>query len=125
MEWESNFKQDYLIKINDNYNKLRKERNLGERKLNTKFFLIHTFAHLMINQLSYSCGYGSASLRERIYCDLEYSDKPMNGVLIYTASGDSEGSLGGLVREGEPENLEKIIEQSLIKAQICSYDPVC
>ena len=124
-EWSSNFSQNHLIEINDRYNKNRKERNLPERKLNTKFFLIHTFAHLMINQLSYSCGYGSASLKERIYCDLEYSDKPMNGVLIYTASGDSEGSLGGLVREGEPENLEKIIEQSLIKAQVCSYDPVC
>ena len=49
----------------------------------------------------------------------------MNGVLIYTASGDSEGSLGGLVREGEPNNLENIIEKTLIKAQVCSYDPVC
>ena len=124
-KWSNNFSQNHLIEINDRYNKNRKERNLPERKLNTKFFLIHTFSHLIINQLSYSCGYGSASLRERIYCDLEYPDKPMNGVLIYTASGDSEGSLGGLVREGEPENLEKIIEQSLIKAQVCSYDPVC
>ena len=124
-EWSNNFSQNHLLEINDRYNKTRKERNLPERKLNTKFFLIHTFAHLIINQLSYSCGYGSASLRERIYCDLDYPDKPMNGMLIYTASGDSEGSLGGLVREGEPENLEKIIEQSLIKAQVCSYDPVC
>ena len=80
---------------------------------------------LLINQLSYSCGYGSASLRERIYCNLDYPEKKMSGVLIYTASGDSEGSLGGLVREGEPNNIEKIIEQSLIKAQVCSYDPVC
>ena len=42
-------------------------------------------------------------IRERVYCDLDYPDKPMNGVLIYTASGDSEGSLGGLVREGSQE----------------------
>ena len=33
----------------------------------------------------------------------------MQGVLIYTASGDSEGSLGGLVREGEPKNIKRAI----------------
>jgi hypothetical protein len=124
-DWENKFKQDHLLKINDNYNKTRKDRNLPERKLNTKFFLIHTFSHLLINQLSYSCGYGSASLRERIYCDLDFPDKKMNGVLIYTASGDSEGSLGGLVREGEPENIEKVIRDALLKSEVCSYDPVC
>lgn len=80
---------------------------------------------MLINQLSYSCGYGSASLRERIYCDLDFPDKKMNGVLIYTASGDSEGSLGGLVREGEPENIEKVIRDALLKSEVCSYDPVC
>ncbi len=31
----------------------------------------------------------------------------MNGVLIYTASGDSEGSLGGLVRQGKQEILSQ------------------
>ena len=123
--WESKIKSDHLLYINDRYNRVRSERGLQERKLNTKFFLIHTFSHLLINQLSYSCGYGSASLRERIYCNLNNDENKMNGVLIYTASGDSEGSLGGLVREGEPDNLQKVIEQALIKAEVCSYDPVC
>jgi len=49
----------------------------------------------------------------------------MNGVLIYTASGDSEGSLGGLVRQGQPGNLENIVKNALVAAQWCSYDPVC
>jgi hypothetical protein len=49
----------------------------------------------------------------------------MQGVLIYTASGDSEGSLGGLVREGEPKNIKRAIKQALRKARVCSYDPVC
>ena len=55
----------------------------------------------MINQLSFDCGYGSSALRERIYCEKTSNDLEMYGVLIYTASGDSEGSLGGLVRQGE------------------------
>src|SRR5206468_9641320 len=43
-------------------------------------------------------GRGSASLRERLYCDFTDAKPPMQGILIYTASGDSEGSMGGLVR---------------------------
>ena len=124
-EWAEKFKSKHLFGINDRYNKLRKDRGMEERKLNTKFFLIHTFSHLLINQLSYSCGYGSSSLRERIYCNLDHKDKNMSGVLIYTASGDSEGSLGGLVREGEPKNIIRIIEQAMKKSRVCSYDPVC
>lgn len=37
--------------------------------LRPEFVLIHTFAHLIINQLSFECGYGSSSIRERIYCE--------------------------------------------------------
>ena len=52
------------------------------------------------------------------------SERPMNGVLIYT-TGDSEGSLGGLVELGQPEILNKILINSLEKARWCSLDPVC
>jgi len=60
-----------------------------------------------------------------LYCNTEHPTLTMNGILIYTASGDSEGSLGGLVRQGDPENLEGIIVSSLHSAQWCSSDPVC
>ena len=90
-----------------------------------KFMLLHTFAHVLIRQLSYDCGYGSASLRERVYCEEENLGKPMQGILIYTASGDSEGSLGGLVRRGEPPLLSSTIIKAIIEASWCSSDPVC
>ena len=49
--------------------------------------------------LALECGYGAASLRERIYArDDDGTGEPMAGVLIYTAAPDSEGTLGGLVR---------------------------
>ena len=32
----------------------------------------------------------------------ESSTNPMAGILIYTAAGDSEGTMGGLVRMGKP-----------------------
>lgn len=93
-----------------------------------EFVLIHTFSHMLINRLSFDCGYGSSSIRERIYCDLsadEASRHDMLGLLIYTASGDSEGSLGGLVRMGEPGHLEGVILRALEDALWCSSDPVC
>lgn len=107
------------------YNQNRNNRGQAERILNPKFIILHTFAHVIINQFSYECGYGSSALRERIYCDAEFTSEPMSGVLIYTASGDSEGSLGGLVRQGQPGNLESIVQNALVAAQWCSFDPVC
>ncbi len=125
-DWEKQFNFNDLNEIVKNLNELRKIRGLSEnRNIKNKFFLIHTFAHLMINQLSYSCGYGSSALRERVYCNSKSNENSMEGVLIYTASGDSEGSLGGLVREGEPLNILKTIRKMLRKANVCSYDPVC
>lgn len=91
--------------------------------LGVKFFLLHTFAHLMINRLIYECGYAAASLKERIYCS--QGEKPMAGILIYTAAGDSEGTLGGLVQQGIPTFLEPIITRALESALWCSTDPIC
>ena len=87
---------------------------------------IHTLSHILINQLVFDCGYTAASLRERIYCSPTNSSYgEMNGLLIYTASGDSEGSMGGLVRMGTPGRLDLVFEASLDKALFCSSDPVC
>jgi len=93
--------------------------------LSSEFILLHTFTHLLINQLSYECGYGSSSIRERLYCERCVDSPKMRGVLIYTASGDSEGSLGGLVRQGEPGRLENTIISTIENARWCSSDPIC
>lgn len=93
--------------------------------LRPEFVLIHTFAHLLINQLSFECGYGSSSIRERIYCEKTSNELNMYGLLIYTASGDSEGSLGGLVRQGEHGRLEDTIVNAIKNALWCTSDPVC
>ena len=93
--------------------------------LRPEFVLIHTFAHLLINQLSFECGYGSSSIRERIYCEKTDNEYGMYGVLIYTASGDSEGSLGGLVRQGTKGHIEDTIRDAIRNAAWCSSDPVC
>jgi hypothetical protein len=125
-EWAK--RENVVNRINilvKNYSKVRLNRGQSERPLNPRFVLLHTFAHILINQLSFECGYGSSAIRERLYCNTECPDMTMNGILIYTASGDSEGSLGGLVRQGAPGNLERIVISSLHSARWCSSDPVC
>lgn len=88
--------------------------------LAARFMMVHTFSHLLMRQLCYESGYGSASVRERLYV---FEDRV--GVLIYTADGDSEGSLGGLVRQGRNDRLGRTIAAALERASWCSNDPIC
>jgi hypothetical protein len=89
-------------------------------KVTPRYIALHSFAHALMRQLVFESGYSSSALRERIY-----SGPDMAGVLIYTADGDSEGSLGGLVRQGQPNRLGDTIRLALDKAVWCSADPVC
>lgn len=90
-----------------------------------RYVMLHTFAHILIRQLSVDCGYSGASLKERVYSTYPESDQNMSGVLIYTSSSDSDGSLGGLVRQGLPSVLGSTLERALDSAGWCSSDPVC
>ncbi|MBM3738323.1 MAG: DUF1998 domain-containing protein [Acidobacteria bacterium] len=88
-----------------------------------RFIALHTFAHGLIRRLAFDAGYSSSSLRERIYCDA--GQHAMAGILVYTSDGDSEGSLGGLVRQGSPGRLLMTIRRALADLSWCSSDPVC
>lgn len=88
-----------------------------------KHFLIHSFSHIMMRELEFSCGYPTSSLKERLYIS-NTNEKIMSGILIYTAEG-SEGSMGGLVSQGEPEKILDIIKKALERAINCSSDPLC
>lgn len=89
-----------------------------------RYVLLHTIAHLLIRELALECGYNAASIRERIYADTE-GEQPQAGILVYTAAADSDGTLGGLVDLGKPENLGRLMTQALSRAGICSSDPLC
>lgn len=108
-------------------NNLRNSKKITTEKLNPVYILLHTFAHCLINALANDSGYSSASIREKIYCSKYISDDmpKMAGILIYTASGDAEGSLGGLVRQGTPGRIENIIKHAVNEAKWCAADPVC
>ena len=87
--------------------------------------LLHSFAHALIRELALECGYTASSIRERIYAASGADAEPMAGVLLYTAAPDSEGTLGGLVSLGEPDQFGPLLRQALERAQLCSSDPLC
>ncbi len=86
--------------------------------------MIHTLSHLLIKELSLNSGYSASSLQERIYFSRE-DNFEMYGILLYTSSNDSQGTLGGLVKQGVPENLFSLISSAIEKAKWCSFDPIC
>lgn len=125
-EWQKNNPeiQSRVDVLNENYRK----SFIGQskpRKITAKFLLLHTISHALIKQLSFECGYSIASLKERLYCSEIADGKQMSGIFIYTASGDSEGTMGGLVRQGCADTFPGIFKKAMEEAMTCSNDPVC
>lgn len=106
------------------YNEVVADRGGRLRNIRPRMVMLHTLAHLLINELVFTCGYSSASLRERLYVSRE-SGREMAGFLIYTAAGDSEGTMGGLVRMARKDRLRHVFASALSDAHWCSTDPVC
>ena len=84
------------------------------------YIMLHTLSHLLIQSLAMHCGYPASSIRERIYTD---PDSERFGILLYTGSSDSEGTLGGLVQQGR--HIEQHLLHALRNGSLCSNDPVC
>lgn len=105
-----------VARMADKYEAAEKPRG----RVSARFIALHTMSHALCRRLAFDAGYSSTSLRERIY-----AGEKMAGILVYTADGDSEGSLGGLVRMGEPERFLHTLSAALNDASWCSADPVC
>lgn len=91
-----------------------------------RYWLLHTFAHVLFREMAMESGYGAASISERIYA-WQGSDKhaPAAGLLLLTTSSDSDGTLGGLVQLSEPQRLRRLVHHALRRASRCSSDPAC
>ena len=84
------------------------------------YILLHTLSHLLVQSLAMRCGYPASSIRERIYADEEAA---RFGMLLYTASPDAEGTLGGLVQQAR--RIEDHLAYALRMGALCSNDPIC
>ena len=82
------------------------------------YIMLHSLAHMLMMSIALDCGYPASSLRERVY-----AGSGGYGILIYTGSSDSEGTLGGLVETGR--RLATHLRRALDAARLCSNDPVC
>lgn len=93
------------------------------RTITPRYMVCHTLAHTLMRQLTLECGYSSSSLQERIYAGI--GDERMAGLLIYTATPDSDGTLGGLERQGKAGRIEGILQRGIDSIEWCSSDPLC
>ena len=84
------------------------------------YVLLHTLSHLLMQSLALTCGYPASSIRERIYVN---SSAGRYGLLLYTASPDAEGTLGGLVVQAR--QIESHLAAALQAGGMCSNDPIC
>lgn len=90
------------------------------REVSSELLLLHTLAHALIEQFSLDAGYPTASLRERLF-----TDEDACGILIYTASSDSAGSLGGVVAQARTDRLADVFIDAVERVAWCAADPVC
>lgn len=89
-------------------------------EISARSLLIHSLAHVLVDELSLTAGYPAASIRERIY-----DDDDQTGILVFTATADSAGSLGGLAAQSDPGRFSSLLASAIHRASWCTTDPVC
>lgn len=87
------------------------------------YYMLHAFSHAMMAEVALECGYPTTALKERIYALPGEGGVDHFGLLIYTATAGTQGTLGGLL--SIIPRLEEILLRALYKLQICSSDPIC
>ena len=108
-------------RINNHYAERAARWNVEpDRVITPRLLAIHTLAHALIDQFALDAGYPAAALRERLYV----SDS-MCGLLIYTATTDSAGSLGGVIAQATGDRLETVLGEAMKRYAWCSSDPLC
>jgi len=122
VEWEQNTVWEERTRV-INQNRGDSFSPITGFEFEARGLLLHTFSHLLISQIAKECGYQLASVRERIYSS---KSENMYGVLLYTSTPDSQGSLGGLISQVQDiDKLKRHIINMMEDARVCSQDPLC
>ncbi len=110
------------IELENGYHKWLDSRNIPRNKAKfpgLPYIMLHSLSHLLITAVSLECGYAASAIKERIYAHHTIG----YGILLYTGTSGSEGTLGGLVEVGR--NIEHHLSKALELGRLCSNDPVC
>jgi Domain of unknown function (DUF1998) len=91
----------------------------------TPYLLLHSLSHALMSEIALDCGYPASSLKERVYAlaGVSGANYERCGILIYTASLGSQGTLGGLIAVAP--RFARILKSALDRSLICSNDPIC
>ena len=121
-DWENRTEvKERAARIDRNYaSRFNSMGKAPDKIITPRLLLVHTLAHALINQWSLESGYPTASLKERLYVSPE-----MCGFLIYTATSDSAGSLGGITAQANNGKLKPALRQAIVRSAWCSADPLC
>ncbi|WP_131260021.1 DrmB family protein [Brevibacterium aurantiacum] len=90
------------------------------KQIDSAYVALHTLSHALIDQLALEAGYPASSLKERLFVGAN-----MAGILVYTASADSAGSLGGVASMADSARLSAAMAEAEDRLSWCSADPVC
>ncbi len=123
--WQSH-RESHRRNFQRRFSETAKLVNPDSRLPAPRYWLLHSLSHALIREMAMSCGYGAASLSERLYA---WAASPQReaaaGLLICTTASDSDGTLGGLVALSEPARFQNLVRSALRRASRCSSDPVC
>lgn len=109
-----------IDQLRDGFDRWAAERKIQRPYPGGPYVLLHTLSHLLLQSLSMRCGYPASSIRERVYVD---TDGGRYGLMLYTASSDAEGTLGGLVQQAR--DIEAHLAIAFRAGGLCSNDPIC
>ena len=95
------------------------------RPRNAVYALPHSLSHALMTEIALDCGYPASALKERVYAlPPTILAGPLRcGLLIYTATAGTQGTLGGLVEVAD--RFATVLEGALRRQEVCSSDPVC
>ena len=104
----------------------RWEQHKGSvRSRDAVYALLHSLSHALMTEIALDCGYPASALKERVYAlpPTTLGGPLRCGLLIYTATAGTQGTLGGLVEVAD--RFATVLEGALRRLEVCSSDPVC
>lgn len=82
----------------------------------------HTLSHLLLRSIAVNSGYSSASIRERVYLEINNS-QARGGIVLYTSQAGADGTLGGLI--AMVPHFDQVLNSAFRQLEVCSNDPLC